>query len=571
VSLPRWKRVVRALAVLAGLALVGLAGFSVWIERNAFAPEPDLGGIQPAIANESVRVEKDGTTRLGKASSLTHRGVRYLYLAGPPFELGYENARLSQDVLERQEDVLYRSKDAFVPSRVLQWILRKVLLFMGRGLPEFVPEKRKLEVLGLARGSKPDRHADDAPLYHRVLHYHAIHDYVHLLMDNPVVYGHWDELRTGCSAFAATSEATRDRHVLLARDFDMELGRIFDEEKVVLVVNPESGIPFVSVAWSGMAGAVTGVNRAGIACVLDAAASDDDAFTGEPISFVVRDVLERAHTLDEAVAIIRDARVFVSDDFVLASAGEDRAVVVEKSPRRCAVRQAEGGLVLATNHFLCPEFSGDKANGKRRRDATTEERFARLTELVAPLRGSLSVPSCVSVLRDRRGPQGKDIGLGNRAAIDALIATHSVVIDATARTLWVAAAPHTLGPYFPVSLESVLEKGRIDPAELDRAAIPADPLLASGGYERHLKKRKTLLAARDALDGKDLDGAKKLAEEARALDPSAYEPEEILARVALAAGDRAAAAAHARAALERFPPFAGLREELTTLSRSGQP
>ena len=203
-----------------------------------------------------------------------------MYLAGPPFELGFANARLSQDVLERQEDILYKSKDTFVPWRAVQWVLRKAILFAGRHLPDDVSPARKLEILGLVRGSKPDRHAADAPLYHRVLHYHAIHDYAHLLIDNPLIIGHWDELQAGCTAFAATSAATREGHVLLARDFDMELGRIFDEEKVVLVVAPESGIPFVSVAWSGMAGAVTGLNREGIACALNAGASDDDAVHG---------------------------------------------------------------------------------------------------------------------------------------------------------------------------------------------------------------------------------------------------------------------------------------------------
>src|SRR5581483_4162893 len=178
---------------------------------------------------------------------------------------------------------------------------------------------------------------------------------------------------------------------------------------------------------------------------LDAGASDDDAFVGEPVSLVVRDVLERARTLDEAVAIVREATVFVSDAFVIVSGDENRAVVVEKSPARCAVREAERGLLLATNHFLAPEFANDATNGKRAREATTEERLARLRELVPPLAGKLDAATCVSVLRDRRGPGGKDVGLGNRGAIDALIATHSVIFDAADRVLWVSCGPHTLG------------------------------------------------------------------------------------------------------------------------------
>src|SRR5205814_857202 len=108
----------------------------------------------------------------------------------------------------------------------------------------------------------------------------AIHDVAHMLIDSPFVHGHYDELRAGCSAFAASASATSDGHVLLARNFDFEAGRVFDEEKVVLVVEPRDGIPFVHVAWSGMVGAVSGLNREGIACALNASASDDDASVG---------------------------------------------------------------------------------------------------------------------------------------------------------------------------------------------------------------------------------------------------------------------------------------------------
>ena len=230
------------------------------------------------------------------------------------------------------------------------------------------------------------------------------------------------------------------------------------------------------------------------------------------------------------------------------------------------MREGESGLLLVTNHFLAPEFANDKTNGTRQREATTVERLDRLRELVPPLEGRLDPAACVSVLRNRAGPHGQDVGLGNRGAIDGLIATHSVVIDASNRTLWVAAAPHTLGAYLPVSLDAILERGTLDPADVVARAIPADPLLASGGFDRHVRERKTLLAARAALDAHDLARARTLAEEARSLDPALYEPEEVLARIELAAGDRAKGAAHARAALDRSPPFAGLRAELGKLA-----
>ncbi len=558
----RRVRLLKALALVLALGGAGLLAFSSWIEHAAIAREPDLA-TTPAIVAAALSHE-GGVDRIGPAWSRVHRGVRFMKLSGEPFELGWENAKLSGDAPEHLEDVLYKMKDAYVPSATAQWVLRKVILFEQRKLESFIPEARKLEILGQARAAARDRHAEDAPLYHRILSYHACHDLAHMLIDSPFVFGHYDELRAGCTAFAAPGEASRGGHVLLARNFDFEAGRPFDEEKVVIACAPAGGIPFVHVAWSGMVGAVSGVNAEGIACALNASASDDDASVGEPVSLVVRDVLEHAHTLDEAVAIIRAAPVFVSDSYVLASGREGRVLAVEKSPARCAVREAKDGLLLVTNHFLAPEFAGDKTNGRRRRDATTEERLARLEELTTPLRGKLDPETALSVLRDRAGPGGKDVGLGNRGAVDALIATHSIIIDATERVLWVSCSPHTLGRYLRVPIDAILAP---DFAPSDEGALPEDPLLASGAFERHVTMRRKLLAARDALGTGDLATARALAEEARALDPAFFEPEEVLHRIAVAAGDAAGAREHARAALDRFPPFAVLREELEAAAK----
>jgi hypothetical protein len=558
---PRRRKLALGCVALLGAGGVLLAVFCAWVEHAGIAPAPEVASL-PAICSTPVR-EEGGVRRIGPAWSRSHGGVRFTRIAGEPFELGWEASKLQGELPEHLEDVLYKMKDAFVPWRPAQWALRKLLLFEGRDLASYFPLDRRLEILGQARAASRDRHSEDAPLYNRILAYHAVHDIAHKLIDSPFVYGHWDELQAGCTALAACSNATADGHVLLARNFDFEAGRVFDEEKVVIACAPAHGVPFVHVAWSGMVGAVSGLNAEGIACVLDASASEDDASVGEPVSLVVREVLERAHTLDEAIAIVRAAPVFVSDVYVVASGKEGRAVAIEKSPARCAVREAKDGLLLASNHFLAPEFASDAANRSRRQDATTEERLARLAEVTAPLRGKLDPASALSVLRDRRGPSGKDVGLGNRGAIDALIATHSVIIDATDRVLWVSCGPHTLGRYLRVPVDRMLDDPAWTPS--DEGALPADPLLASAA--EHVELRKKLIGARAALSAGDLERARTLAREASELDPRFFEPEEVLVRIAIRAGDAAGTREHAKAALERWPPFAALRTELEQLAR----
>ena len=150
------------------------------------------------------------------------------------------------------------------------------------------------------------------------------------------------------------------------------------------------------------------------------------------------------------------------------------------------MREASGASLGATNEAEDPavrRFARALPPG-----STSRKRRARLDVLLERAGGSLDVPSAVAILRDRRGADGAELGPGNRNAIDASIAAHSVVFDLTHRRAWVAAAPNTLGPYLPVDLEAVLASAAGPPPPAAEP-IPADAWLTDGGYGRYLRAR----------------------------------------------------------------------------------
>jgi len=49
--------------------------------------------------------------------------------------------------------------------------------------------------------------------------------------------------------------------------------------------------------------------------------------------------------------------------------------------------------------------------------------------------------------------------LGDRRAIDARIATHGVVMDATARVMWVSEGPHLSGRFIRFDIGRLLDAG----------------------------------------------------------------------------------------------------------------
>ena len=115
-----------------------------------------------------------------------------------------------------------------------------------------------------------------------------------------------------------------------------------------------------------------------------------------------------------------------------------------------------------------------------------DELLARLPDHVSPQE---AVRDAVALLRDRLGSGDTQLALGDRSAINALIATHGVVMDTKQRILWVSESPHLLGRFVAFDLKRALAPD-YDPAhapELD--TIAEDPLLTSGDYARWKAQR----------------------------------------------------------------------------------
>ncbi|MGZ6989163.1 MAG: C45 family autoproteolytic acyltransferase/hydrolase, partial [Thermoanaerobaculia bacterium] len=410
-------------------------------------------------------------------------GILVGRFAGAPYDLGFSFGRLTRPWIRSQERHLEQLFTALLPGSFKRSLVRQLSALRLRRLPDEVPDDLLVSMSGLADGYEPVPPASGWNAYRRVLDLHALHDVSQRFVDAPA-------LAAACTGFLARA---RDGSLLLARDFDFEGGDIFDRQKLVSVIEREGKIPYLSVGFAGMLGVVSGFNREGLGVALQAIAGGETAASGTPMTLLMADVLRNEGTFDGAVARIRVAKVFVSDLILLGDAKTGRFAVVEKSPSAFAVREASETSLGATNE---PEDAAVRRSARALPPgSTSRKRRARLDVLLEAAGGSLDVASAVAILRDRRGADGRDLGPGNRNAIDASIAAHSVILDLTHRRAWVGAAPHTLGPYLPVDLEAVLASPGGPPP---RAAepIPADPWLSDAGYGRYVRARAALASAR---------------------------------------------------------------------------
>ena len=554
---PKNARRLRAGLLLIGLGLCLWAAYRGFLRWTRISPPPGAGaGIaRPQAQMRGLR------EYVGNSWSSHERGIWEFHLEGEPFTLGYTHGRLGTRLLMDTEQYMFGEMHRYIPSTLALSAIRLGVLLRYRNLPQHIAPLLRLEMAGLAEG-QPDQHGDFLPIYHRVVFYHALHDITQTLEHSPML---------GCTALTASGPATKDGHMLIGRNFDFEGPPVFDRDKAVLLFKPQGKLAFASVAWAGMIGVVTGLNVAGIYVSVNALRSEDKSSSGVPVELLLRQVLESAHTLDEAIDIIKQQPVLVPDLYLLADGKSGESAVIERSPTRAAVRRSKDSrdMLALANHALTPEFHGDKESERLRTELTSGARMTRMQELIDRQHGQLDPPAVLAILRDKRGPQDQVLGLGNRNALDAIIATHSVVVDATALILWVGVGPHALGRYIGFDLRrELLGEDRPQPADL-----PADPVQDSADFRAFTQAQRAMevatAMAEEAQKGRPerLARAIEEAELAVTLQPLSADAELLLADLVqkraldlrLPADERSREQARARAAYERFlslsPPY----------------
>jgi isopenicillin-N N-acyltransferase like protein len=552
------KRLKKWLAriLLAGVVLV-LAGWltGALLLRSWEAKPP------PLPADTSIMhlkpVARDGKVWLGQCWTGRREGLLVIYLKGSPFDMGYAEGVLMQNQMHTLENGFLKMIRGYVPQHWLMELLKYYVIYRNRHLSDYIPLRYRQEIYGTSLGC-PDIHPEEGPYYNRLLNYHAAHDVSYMMIDNPFI-----SARAGCTAFGAWGAATSNGDLITGRNFDWEAAEVFSRDRVVMMCEPDDGIPFISLSWAGMAGVVSGMNRAGVSVTVNGAPSSLPKETATPVAIVAREIMEQAHNLHEALDILRDSKVFVSTIWLIGSRADGKFVVVEKTPLVMNVREPRGDSIVCANHFQTPGLRDDPRNTNYMAAATSVSRYTRLEELIHQSEGRINVPLAVKFLRDRDLPGGIFAGNGHRGTLNAFIATHAVVMDLTAGIFWAASSPNQLGKFVAFDVSNF-------DRELPALTVPADKTLADGEFKNEREALKCLAAGLKALKNHDDPKALKLAEKAETLNPGFYQNATLCGRALLALGRNQEAIQAFKRALAGQPAFRKERQEIKAFMRQAE-
>jgi outer membrane lipoprotein-sorting protein len=296
-SLPNdtWKLTPAADDKVERVASAHLVRFLHVLPKIGHNPTPTLG---PATGERRV-VATEGAGRLEEID-----GTRVLFLKGSPQEMG------------RQHGVLLKTQIRDVCERILYGI------GVGRSIPkgrwffgEIEDAQARLEPF------TDPRHLAEMDALAKAAGVHV--QEARLANFFPELFH--------CSGFAIFGHATVGGRMYHGRVLDYLRGVGLEQNAAVIVHQPDYGHAWVNLGYAGFVGSVTAMNERGIS-IGEMGGGGEGKWDGKPMAELMREVMERASTLDEAVEILKAGPRTCQYYYVIADGNRMAAVGIAATP-----------------------------------------------------------------------------------------------------------------------------------------------------------------------------------------------------------------------------------------------
>ena len=231
-------------------------------------------------------------------------GTKVLFLRGTPEEMGQQHGELMRDEVRNLIDRILYGVGVGSTLDKGRWFFGEIEEAQRRVEP-FVDEAylREMDALAVAAGV----HWQEARLAN-----------------------HFPEL-FHCSGFALHGAATMDGRMYHGRVLDYLRGLGLEQNAVVMVVEPEDGNAWVNVGYAGFIGSVTAMNEKQLA-IGEMGGRGEGDWDGKPMAILMREVMEKADTIEEALEIMRRGPRTCEYYYVISDAKTMQAVGIKATP-----------------------------------------------------------------------------------------------------------------------------------------------------------------------------------------------------------------------------------------------
>lgn len=270
--------------------------------RSARVLRSRIGAKTPPLPPNTGKAKIVRTS--GKGRLEDHEGLHVLFLSGSPEEIGRQHGELlGPEVRSVVEKMVYGIgvASSFAKNR---WFFGEIEEATNRSKP-FVPPSYLTEMSALASAAG------------------LRHDEVQLANFFPELFH--------CSGFALHGKATVDGKLYHGRILDYMIGVGLEDNAVVMIYRPDDGNAWVNVSYAGFVGSVTAMNEKKVA-IGEMGGRGEGNWDGKPMAQLVREVMERCDTIDEAVELMRNSPRTCEYYYVISDGKTHRAVGIKATP-----------------------------------------------------------------------------------------------------------------------------------------------------------------------------------------------------------------------------------------------
>lgn len=226
----------------------------------------------------------------------------------------------------------------------------------------------------------------------------------------------------GCTNLAVLPSHTVDHSLLVGANYDWYY--YAREWREIRKVRPKGARWSLRVThhWAGSTG---GLNEAGLGVFLSVLPRQSSVGPGLAWHLIVDLLLDRCRDVEEACGFVTAVPHLSAFDYLIVDA-EGAAVVAESLPGGVTIREAENGLLLATNHLPGRETPEDELSPPdRRRQERSLARFALATKVLSEMGSSVDEVAIRSLLQDHEAPicRGNHNPPQNAVAFDDVFGT----------------------------------------------------------------------------------------------------------------------------------------------------
>ena len=347
--------------------------------------------------------------------------ITVLYVSGTPYEMGYQHGKLLGIEVRATIDDVIAGAEKFMPAFITKnlslaeksVIINTILDKAWKRMEPYTPIEDLEEMRGLADGS-----GVNLAVIHRM---HAIPDLG----------------ETSCSALIAKDSATANHHIYQLRILDYGANFKLWKRPCIIVYRPTNGNAFVNISWVGFVGVVSGMNQKGVAVSeIGYKNPPGETLAGEPMPFLLKNVLRYADTAEQGGAIIRAAPRTNSYIYFLGDSSGNAIGLVTSAQNFKSYRANENQIIYADKKQL-PQFQDVIYAGHYSADQA---------KIIEAVHGSISVDVIQEMARK----------------ISMKSNLHTVIYDLTDHKIWVANRKENTRasdrPYVEFSLDSAWTK-----------------------------------------------------------------------------------------------------------------